>query len=204
MKHISLPSRLLGAIGLAAIFLLPAAYAASEVREEGVWMSRQPFVEVIWESVNASRYEVLIGSRRVMAGTQLSHLLDGAAVPDGLSVQAVRFEGDGEETPFTEVSETIAFEVRTVARYVIDWDETVYDRPYIGVLAGYEGPVNTRGPNTHMAMDPPFRIDAAPDQVRRIVFAPALEDDYGARSAPFTLSRVGLVAHGPLVELKTP
>ncbi len=172
--------------------------------DEGVQITREPFVEISWESVNASRYEVRAGSRRLMAGTRLNHLLEPGAPADEISVHAIRFEGDGVDVEFSEVQEAIPFEIRDTERLVIDWDPEVYDRPYIGVRAGYEGPVNERGAQIHLAQQRPFRVAPEPDQVEQVVFGDGVENEDGSMSAPFVITSEGFEARGEYRNLETP
>jgi hypothetical protein len=200
MRHIALTSSSIWMSVLAVV----AFSSLASADDEGVQITRQPFVEISWDSVNASRYEVRDGSRRLMAGTRLSHLLEPGAPIDEISVHAIRFEGDGVDVEFTEVQEAIPFEIRDAERFVIDWDPDVYERPYIGVRAGYEGPVDERGAQIHLAQQRPFRIAPEPDQVEHVVFGAGVENEDGSVSAPFVITAEGFEARGSYRKLETP
>jgi hypothetical protein len=202
MKQL-LPDARLPMTALAAIILSsPAAMAADPA--EGVSVTREPFLEISWEHVNASRYDVRIGERPVMGGTRLNYLHDGETVPDDLVVEAVRFEGSISDPARQEIREPLEFEVSEVERYVIDWDPDVYDRPYIGFHGGYEGPVTSRGWQTHLAQRRPFRIEADPEAVQQVLFGAGVETEDGRMTAPFSLTRSGIEKRGEYRELELP
>lgn len=184
----------------AAAAFMPGAAAD----DAGVQITREPFIELSWESVNASRYEVRAGARRLMSAARLSYLHTAGPLPENLSVEAVRFEGDGVDEEFREVRESVRFDAQTRERYVIDWDPDIHDRPYLGVSAGYEGPVSERGIQIHFALQRPFIVAPPPGSVVQLVFGNAVENSDGSRSAPFEIGPDGFVGLAPYIELELP
>lgn len=176
----------------------------AQARSPGVSLTPQAFIEISWENVNASRYEVRAGSLRLMSATRLSYLHLSDVPPENLTVYAIRFEGDGDTEPFREVREPIAFTADTTERYVIDWDPDVYSRPYIGVRAGYTGPVEERGARVHFAQERPFTLPQPTGEIYQIIFGQGVSGEDGAGLPPFRATRDGFEAHAPYVDLTPP
>ncbi|WP_429911325.1 hypothetical protein [Glycocaulis sp.] len=173
----------------------------AQARSPGASLTPQAFIEISWENVNASRYEVRAGSSRLMSASRLSYLHLSDVPPENLTVYAIRFEGDGDAEPFREVREPIDFTAETTERYVIDWDPEVYSRAYIGVRAGYEGPVEERGARVHFAQERPFTLPQPTGQIYQIIFGQGVSGEDGAGSAPFRATRDGFEAHAPYIDL---
>ncbi|KAA5805412.1 hypothetical protein F1654_05385 [Alkalicaulis satelles] len=176
----------------------------AQARSPGVSLTPQAFIEISWENVNASRYEVRAGSSRLMSASRLSYLHLSDVPPENLSVYAIRFEGDGDTEPFREVREPIDFMAETTERYVIDWDPQVYTRPFVGVRAAYAGPAQDRGTRIRAAQQRPFILPQRPAWIYQVVFGQGLAGEEGRYTAPFDAGPDGFNGLGPYTDLTPP
>ncbi|KAA5804773.1 hypothetical protein F1654_01860 [Alkalicaulis satelles] len=189
---------------MALAIALPAAPAIAAQPEDDVSLTREAFLELSWDHTEGWRYEVSVDGLPVSRGTEPSYLHTSDTLPEGLVVEAVRFEGSISDPNRQEFREPVTFETGTTERLVIRWNPDVYERPYIGYRIAVEGQGPRSGWQTHLIQRRSFIIRADPDTVDRVLFGDAVLVSENRMGAPFDITMGRIERRGDYHELDVP
>lgn len=179
--------------------LVTAADVRADDSQHKPTLTLESAIQIEWERVEgAFRYRLVTDGSEIGSGVGNLILVQHEGSLDDLTINAYTMSDEA-------VGEATLVSIEEVERLVLRWDESAFERPFLGLIT--ETPDGSRGRLALELQAQPHIVSANPEHITQILFGEAVTGDAAEGRtvpSPFELTRRGVVEHGPFFELELP